>query len=227
MEFSWESHYKEGGASTGTLIPIDLTSDYAWRYGILQKYAGVVDDVVDVGCGDLLFWNGRDCCTYTGIDISQSIIEKNRSNRPSWVFHAASADVRLPVSGNIALCFDMLFRILSDMIYEKILENLGYYSKRWIFIIYTWCENPWNSWQSRILGAMVRLKKGRIHDAWTMLIQGMNTDGVYQKYRDFRNYVHILEKAGFYLIGIERPPNNPAGMYIFRKNNPVEPQISQ
>jgi hypothetical protein len=120
----------------------------------------------------------------------------------------------------------MLFHILSDTIYEKILENLGYYSKRWIFI-YTWCENPWNSWQSRILGAMVRLKKGRIHDAWTMLIEGMNTDGVYQKYRDFRNYVHILEKAGFYLIEIERPPNNPAGMYIFRKNNPVEPQISQ
>jgi len=221
MEFSWESHYKAGGASTGTLIPIDLTSDYAWRYSIIQKYAGVVDHVVDVGCGDLLFWNGRDCCTYTGIDISQSIIEKNRSVRPSWVFHAASADARLPVSGNIVLCFDMLFHILSEMI----LENLGYYSKQWIFV-YTWCENPWNSWRSRILGAMVRLKKGRIQDAWTMLIQGMDTDGIYQKYRDFLGYIPILEMAGFDLIAIERPPNNPAGMYVFRKKNPVESHIN-
>lgn len=226
MEFSWESHYKAGGASTGTLIPIDLTSDYAWRYSIIQKYAGVVDHVVDVGCGDLLFWNGRDCPRYTGIDISQSIIEKNRSARPSWVIHAASADVRLPVSGDIVLCFDVLFHILSDATYENILENLGHYSKQWIFV-YTWCENPWNSWRTRILGAMVRLKKGRIQDAWTMLIRGMDTDGVYQKYRDFLSYVPIFEKEGFDLIAVERPPNNPAGMYIFRKKNQVESHGSQ
>lgn len=144
---------------------------------------------------------------------------------PSWVFHAASADARLPVSGNIVLCFDMLFHILSDTIYEKILENLGYYSKQWIFV-YTWCENPWNSWQSRLLGAMVRLKKGRIRDAWTHVLQGMDTDGIYQKYRDFLGYVPILEMAGFDLIAVERPPNNPAGMYVFRKKNPVESHIS-
>ena len=63
-------------------------------------------------------------------------------------------------------------------------------------------------------------------DAWTMLIQGMDTDGIYQKYRDFLGYIPILEMAGFDLIAIERPPNNPAGMYVFRKKNPVESHIN-
>lgn len=75
----WENRYRKGGTSGA-----GSTGEYRkWKWGIIESYVGNVDDVLDVGCGDLSFWEGRDCPKYLGLDISPTIIEKDRQLRPS------------------------------------------------------------------------------------------------------------------------------------------------
>jgi len=42
---------------------------------------------------------------------------------------------------------------------------------------------------------------------------------------NYRKFETLPE--GFDLIAVERPPDNPAGMYIFRRKNQIESQENQ
>jgi ubiquinone/menaquinone biosynthesis C-methylase UbiE len=150
--------------------------------------------VIDVGCGDLIFWKlplnrMRKCEKYIGIDLSDIIIKRNRKKYPNRKFINASADENLDVKGNIVLCMDLLFHIMDDERFEKILENLCRYSNKLIFIN-TWMNNP-------------------LRD---------KTDGKYQYYRLLRNYLHIFTKKGFNLTNFHKCPYDEfSAIYVFTK----------
>jgi hypothetical protein len=148
--------------------------------------------VIDVGCGDLNFWKYEDCNKYTGIDISPVRIERNRILKPNWNFICADASVDQSISAEVVFCFDILFHIMDDVSYDKILTNLMQYSTKYIFI-YTWSVNPFSP---------------------------RDTDGIYQKYRDFNLYPHTFEEAGFKLIDVEKSPyliDKFGSMWIFKQ----------
>jgi len=155
----WDRRYLSGRGSGGGSI--GKHRDWKWlQIGNLSD-----KNVLDVGCGDLSFWEGRNCLNYTGIDSSKIIIDKNKEERPDWNFICADASTEQDLDGQVVLCLDLLFHILKDSIYENILRNLEKWTRDKLYV-YTWRKNPFN---------------------------GKTADGYYQCYRPFLEYTSILE----------------------------------
>jgi len=172
MEY-WDKRYQIGGTSGyGSVGPI---RDKKWS--IINQFLPIVNHIIDVGCGDLSFWEGKDCNDYTGIDLSPTVIEQNRKARPKWVFKCQNASERIEgLSNCYVFCLDLLYHIMNDNEYLAIIENLCSYSKLFLFV-YTLIENPYGE---------------------------RKTDGIYQKYRDFNLDLKTFEKNGFKLISVQK-----------------------
>lgn len=182
----WSRRYAHGRLSGGY--------EKEWKWSVIDEFLPHVDHVIDLGCGDLRLWEGRDCEDYTGIDIAKNIVEKNRTKHPKWRFIHSPAEKRIPgLKKPVVICVSLLFHIMCTDRYVRILENLCAYSSEWI-LIHTWINNPFGSRE-----------------------KGPFTDGVYQYFRRFEDYLHILEKAGFALVALERNPNRVGAFYILRK----------
>ena len=65
----WDQRYIAGGTSGAGSIGDDR--DFKWN--VVDRHVLFLQSVVDVGCGELSFWEGRDCEDYTGIDISKNL----------------------------------------------------------------------------------------------------------------------------------------------------------
>lgn len=211
----WEAHYRGGGGSSHR----DITVSRAWKQAVIAEYAGGLDAVVDVGCGDLTFWaEGIIPRVYTGIDISPTILEANRKAHPDWTFHCSPAEVRVPgVSGRVVICQDMLFHIMDDAAYRQILHNLTRYAEEWLFI-FTWYDNPFGWFPYSAVLAGMLLKQGRIRDAVTAFCMSDPpvTDGKYQTFRRLEDDRDLFTAAGFDLVAA-RPANEIGAMYVFRR----------
>ena len=241
----WEHRYKRGGVSGEG----SLGKNREWKWSVINSYVKDFDDVIDVGCGDLSFWAPREISLlsrfrYFGLDISPTVIQRNRTSHPRWSFHVGDAAIPiLGLNARIVLCLDLLFHIMDDAVYLRILENLCRYSHEWIFV-FTWCRNPFNlRWRlTRSLGYAR-------HAAWTTigrhswidyfklpwaLIQPKRlwkeiksltcqtqSDGIYQRYRKFEDYEGVLEQNGFKLTGRHENPysKGTGALYVFRANS--------
>jgi len=195
----WERRYREGRPSG----PGSVGRGRAWKWKVITEYAGGPRSVVDVGCGDLSFWEDRDCPDYTGIDIACNIIAQDRVARPDWVFICANAAEKQSVGGDVVLCLDLLFHIMNTDDFKAILRNLCSYSERWIFV-YTWTVNPFtdgpNSEMWRARGKTV-------------------TDDRFQYYRPLRDYLPLFNERGFKLVEARCPPWGGIGeLFVFKKN---------
>jgi hypothetical protein len=209
----WDERYRKGRTSGEGSVG----RKRAWKWDIIKKYARNIEKVVDVGCGDLSFWEGLDCENYTGIDISSCVIAKNNELRPNWKFICSPAEEFVEgVSGDIVLCMDVLFHIMSDSAYERILRNLTQYSNEWIFI-HTWSNNPFRFF-SRFRRAYYYLEDRQPKNMLKTLSSGFGSDGVHQKYRKFEDYLAILEENRFEMLAVEKDEISKLGaLYIFRK----------
>jgi len=114
----------------------------AWKWQGIDHYVDVrKSSVLDVGCGDLQFWLGRDCNNYIGIDISQVIIERARAKRPKWTFFLTDATERFPFEADVVLCMDLVFHIMTEEKLVRLLSNLKSWAQIWLFI-FNWHKNP-------------------------------------------------------------------------------------
>ena len=73
----WERRYAEGRTSGKGSIG----RGRAWKWSIIDEFTPEIPSLVDVGCGDLSFWEARFSKSYIGIDIAENIIEENRGKR--------------------------------------------------------------------------------------------------------------------------------------------------
>ena len=195
----WENRY--GGGGTSGKGSVGRGRNWKWR--MIEEYVSTPDSVVDVGCGDLSFWDGRGCEDYLGIDIACNVITENRLKRPKWRFICANAKDRQKAIGRIVLCLDLLFHIMNTDDFTAILENLCHYSTEWIFI-YTWSINPFTD--------------GPNKEKWRKLGKTV-TDDKFQYYRPLRDYIEIFMSHGFLLEETRRPPWDGIGeLFIFRKS---------
>jgi len=162
----WDARYSSGGKSG----PGSIGENKKWKWNQVSQYVNIAEkDVLDVGCGDLSFWSGHTCRSYTGIDFSKTIIHQNKLARPDWHFILGSASDSLELSASVVLCLDMLFHVMDDSEYQSILRNLAKWSTEWLFI-YTWWQSPF---------------------------EDKNTDDCYQIYRPLLDSLNLLAPLEF------------------------------
>ncbi len=215
-EEHWDQRYIDDGTSGAGSI-----GDYRdLKWSIIDKYVPILQSVVDVGCGDLSFWERRDCVNYTGIDISATIIERNRILRPDWEFIWSNAETRVEgLSKETVFCFDVLFHIMNDESYLKILENLTQYSRNYIFI-YTWINSPFQKTRlmKRLFTAVTKFKLfSVIRLVKRILSNNLTTDGEYQYFRPLERDFWIFEEKGYRLVDMVRHRDNIGAMYVFAR----------
>jgi len=133
----WEARYKKGRSSGLGSIGDERT----FKWNVINKYIDNIKEVIDVGCGDLSFWEDRDCQDYIGFDISKTIIEINKRKRPNWVFYTVDVETLLPIKKSVVFCFDVLYHILEYKKFKNILFNLFDMSNNFVFI-YTFNKDP-------------------------------------------------------------------------------------
>lgn len=120
----WNNRYSNGGLSgNGSygefldrkikfLSPLEVTS------------------VVEIGCGDfnfgkhLLFQYKLPFSAYTGYDISNVIVDRNKQFYPEANFHVTEGFPDTP-AGDLLLCVDVLFHIYDDEDCAQLLDNLN------------------------------------------------------------------------------------------------------
>lgn len=216
----WEQRYFSGGTSG----PGSIGKHKTWKWGIIDQFVQDLNlsDVLDVGCGDLSFWEGRDCDDYTGIDFSKTVIDKNTKRRPRWHFIHANAENMIPgLRREIVLCMDVLFHITDEENFLSILHNLCHYSSNYIFV-HTWKNNPFGR-ANRIRRILDKIMRLRIRSALLVLYDLMEdrakvTDSKYQYFRSLDPYLHVFREHGFSLLGIEENPDHIGALYVFKKS---------
>ncbi len=213
----WEHRYLSGGTSgLGS-----VGENKAWKWRLIDQLIPQLDHVIDVGCGDLTFWEGRDCYDYVGIDISETIVKKNQLRRPKWKFICSNAGNRIDgLRKDVVFCLDVLFHIMNENMLLNILKNLCYYSKKYI-LINTWKNNPFNK-HNQIKKIPVLLKNLRfinvLYSFKNLFGHHRITDGKYQRYHSLESYMHVFRENGFELIRIEENPDKIGALYIFKKS---------
>jgi hypothetical protein len=180
----WDKRYADGGNSgCGSIGYLR-----EWKWQTIHLFVNPVTEVIDVGCGDLSFWDVTTLPDgYVGIDASEIIIKKNRANNPNLIFYHAKSPV--------VFCFDMLFHIMDDGIYQRTIENLCRMSSDYIFI-YTWINNP-------------------LRKFW--FIETDRDD--YERFRDLNALNYITADNGFKGISVVRNEllDRFGAMLVFRK----------
>jgi hypothetical protein len=194
----WENKYDQGGISG--LGSIGLYRNWKWNK-IVQNCGKNIKSIIDVGCGDLRFWQHPianrimkgDNFTYWGIDVAENIIKRNVKFYPDGRFICAPAHVRQPqLRASVVLGLDLLFHIMDDRDYFRTVQNLCRYANLYL-VIYTWKKNPFESLNT-------------------------NTDGVSQTFRELGNARHIFNRNDMNLCWSYDVPYDPFGkLYIFRR----------
>ena len=215
----WDSLYSRGGNSGGGSV--GAIRDWKWK--TLSESGADMDRVIDFGCGDLSFWDGKGCSDYTGIEQSESRCRQNRVSRPDLPCFCADASYKqLPdvlAQSPTVICFDVLFRVMDTKTYIGILENLSASSSDYIFI-YTWWRNPFTNPIAFITAILAQLHRGNYENVSKMLeTENTPTDFQYQYYSPFCSYAKYLTHHKFQTVLY--PPIDavdPYGaMYIFRR----------
>lgn len=182
----------------------------------MEEIAGPLDDVIDVGCGDLTFWGGRRLpAHYVGIDSSGTIIRKNSKLWPEAQFFCS--DSAIPVSvrkARVVLCLNVLFHLMDDIVYRKTLVSLADYSSSLLFIS-TWRRNPYAGIVNRTKSAVARLSEGNLRGA-AIAMQGIS-DGSFQRFRDFSEGISFFRWKGFGLRKDLKAPNPYGALYVFQR----------
>jgi hypothetical protein len=243
----WQNHYERGGSSGEGSVG----KNREWKWRTITLYAQEIDDVIDIGCGDLTFW--EDCklapkpSHYLGLDVSSTIIDHDQRKYPDRSFCVADAKTLIPgLNARIVLCLDLLFHIMDDDKFLRIIENLCHYSLAWIFV-FTWCRNPFDlRWRLQVLydklatatkishtkplriallkSLWILMRSRRLGQEIKFLISSTESDGLYQKYRRFEDYLGVLRRNGFTLVARHQNPYETIGaMYVFH----ASPSIRQ
>lgn len=94
----WDARYR----SKRTSGVGSIGENRAWKWKQIETYVKVSNrSVLDIGCGDLSFWEGRKCASYVGLDFSPTIIERTRKARPDWIFIQGDASNEHDFSGEV------------------------------------------------------------------------------------------------------------------------------
>ncbi|MBD3867907.1 MAG: class I SAM-dependent methyltransferase [Acidobacteria bacterium] len=107
--------------------------EYLTEFIQLFKVAPRKARVLDIGCGSGFyadFWKNYDIEHYTGVDVSPAAITRLQDRHPYYRFQVQDISHALPDSMlarpyDIVTCFDVLYHIVNDQLFEKSVANIG------------------------------------------------------------------------------------------------------
>ncbi len=183
-----------------------ITRQHAWKeFELFEPYITPGSTIADIGCG-----NGRLIRelkydeTYTGVDVSQNLIEQAKQLFPHHTFLLGSL-LNIPIPDNsidTTFAIASLHHIPSDELREKAVEELHRITKPGGHVIIT----VWNLWQKKYLVPILKaaLKKV-IHGPYDMndlFIPWQNK--VYRYYHAFyKSELKKLLAKKFHIIKLE------------------------
>jgi hypothetical protein len=201
----WDQFNRKGGKSGN---PTDYQSSNQGVHLILQTYLDYrIDTILDTPCGDMQLWKDIDLPDhYVGVDISRTIINRNKARFQDATFINAPASQDLNLTADGVICIALLWHIMDDIEYQKTLENLARLSRKYLFIN-TWNCNPLDT----VLGRVMQFKNtGKI-----CLTENI-TDGYNQTYRKFAVSDPVFKN--FDLLKEYRTPIGGCGsIYVFER----------
>ncbi len=118
----WDDRYAAGGTSGYGSYGEQLDKKLRWIFPLRD-----ITTITEVGCGDFNF--GMHLCTifpkatYYGLDISPTIIERNRKLYPKAKFATIDPEIDFPPA-DLLLCVDVLFHIMTAEETEALLQKL-------------------------------------------------------------------------------------------------------
>lgn len=143
----WEQHYSDGGNS-GTGSYGRLAQFKAGVVNDFVKSKGVVD-VIEFGCGDGNQLTLSEYPNYVGVDVSKTIVDKNRekfaSDEKKIFFSTEEREKYMNRKYDLALSMDVIFHLLEDSTYYKYMDDLFMSSCRYI-IIYSSNHEEYTRW---------------------------------------------------------------------------------
>jgi 2-polyprenyl-3-methyl-5-hydroxy-6-metoxy-1,4-benzoquinol methylase len=210
----WDDRYGRGGTSGSGSVG----SLRDWKWGIIETYVDPgTSSIIDYGCGDLSFWEGRDARQYVGLDISCKVIDADRKKRPEWEFYCIASGECPDIRADAVFCLDVLFHIMDDAEYRNILERLCRMAEKSI-VIFTWDRNPFAVSAYRHGAQLNLLRSLRLGTFLYSLFGEMTSDYIYEKYRNVNDYLDIFRRYGYAITHSARTELNPFGsMYVFER----------
>lgn len=128
----WDSRYERGYDSGYGSYGEQLEKKLNWICGL------EFDSITEIGCGDFNFGKNillRHPAKYTGVDISETVINKNKLFFPEHTFMVAGDGV--PPKADLVLCVDVLFHVLDDEEVVSLLDELeGLWTKYLVVTAY-------------------------------------------------------------------------------------------
>lgn len=127
----WNKRYKVGGTSGKGSIGQERSE----KWDIINQYVDMTGlRVLDIGCGDLSFWEGRAIPEdYIGADVSDEIIRKNRQKYPTKKFIRSNGQNLENIPVDVVLCLDVLFHLKKSDFFE-LLKRLDTQDAKWLVI---------------------------------------------------------------------------------------------
>lgn len=121
----WNNRYETDPALGSGIGSRNENKEYKARIikSLIDEFQS--NSVLDVGCGDLEIVKNLPFKEYTGIDISETIIEKNKKIKPVWSFLCGNfLDLKQNLEADMVLCFDVLIHQHNYPDYVEFVKSL-------------------------------------------------------------------------------------------------------
>ena len=143
----WEKHYQNNGISgTGSYNRLAaFKADFINKW--LEEHQ--IRTVIELGCGDGNQLSMIHYQSYTGVDVSETIIKKNKdkfANDEGKAFY-----VRYPKESymnkkyEVSISMDVIFHLLEENVYEEYMKDLFECSEKYV-IIYSSNHEEYTKW---------------------------------------------------------------------------------
>ncbi|WNS42736.1 methyltransferase domain-containing protein [Paenibacillus sp. MMS20-IR301] len=143
----WENHYKNGfNSGTGSYNHLA-----EFKAQVINNFIeeNLIQDVIEFGCGDgnqLSLMNYKE---YVGVDVSETIIQKNKikfsSDRSKKFYTTNESEIYLDRKYDLSLSLDVIFHLNEDDVYERYMDNLFASSNQYV-IIYSSNHEEFTEW---------------------------------------------------------------------------------
>lgn len=150
----WNEHYANGGNSgTGSYNRLAAFKAEIVNQA-LQDYS--IQTAVEIGCGDGNQLSLISYPSYTGVDVSPVIVEKNRekfASHENRVFYCSLTDREKYINNrfDLGVSMDVIFHLLEDDVFHAYLNDLFTLATRYVIIYSSNHEEytPWPEYRHR------------------------------------------------------------------------------